>query len=259
MAKRKAGEHLATLGLGGYASDDAEDDAEEDGVGVVKLLGAYNGGDSESSEVNGENGPNESPGLGPGSDNIEVESSESPGSRTGEDPPLSPANGVNASPPRHPLDELPLELRNPPPGDCKPDLKEKFSKFLRIKKSQGSSVNEQLRRSKGYRNPDFLNQCVQYFNVCDVGSNFPKEVFDPSNVQLEDTPGELMKQMAEQVQRRQKEQAEKGRIEFTKGATQQPPVPTASASGQSRAAQDKPPTSSSAQARRSKWDNVPIR
>ena len=46
-------------------------------------------------------------------------------------------------------------------------------------KNAGRSFNEELRKSKGYRNPDFLQRAVKYQEIDQIGSCFKKEIFDP--------------------------------------------------------------------------------
>ena len=55
---------------------------------------------------------------------------------------------------------------------------QKFAKYL-VLKNAGRSFNEELRKSKGYRNPDFLQRAVKYKEIDQIGSCFKKEIFDP--------------------------------------------------------------------------------
>lgn len=43
----------------------------------------------------------------------------------------------------------------------------------------GRNFNETLRKSKGYRNPDFLQHAVSYQEIDQLGTCFSKDVFDP--------------------------------------------------------------------------------
>jgi hypothetical protein len=54
----------------------------------------------------------------------------------------------------------------------------KFAKYLALKRT-GKSLNEQLRNTKGYRNPDFLQSAVRHYDIDHIGSCFKKEIFDP--------------------------------------------------------------------------------
>lgn len=262
MSKRKAGEHLSTLGLGGYASDEEEEEepADDEGAGIVTLLGSY-GGDDVQSDV-------ESKQEGDSAD--EMVDTDKPVSGTGElegNPESSPESHVdggdkdsNGKPHTSSLNHfqaLPPEIRDPPQGQCKQELQDKFMKYVEIKRSRGTSVNEQLRKSKGYRNPDFLRQCQEHFGIIETGSNFPTAVFDPTGLPPEDFSEALVKQLETQVAKRQREQQEKGRIEFAKGGVQQP-VPVQHGQRPTHV-QDKTVATGAVGSRRSKWDNVPGR
>jgi hypothetical protein len=54
----------------------------------------------------------------------------------------------------------------------------KFTKYSKLKEA-GRSVNEDLRNSKGYRNPDFLQHAVTHENIDQIGSCFRLDIFNP--------------------------------------------------------------------------------
>jgi hypothetical protein len=43
-------------------------------------------------------------------------------------------------------------------------------------------VLQSIRSNKEFGNPYILNKVVEHFNIDQFGTNFPKEVFDPSDV-----------------------------------------------------------------------------
>ena len=63
---------------------------------------------------------------------------------------------------------------------------EKFRRYLAMKERRGMSFNAALRDSKGYRNPDFMQQAVAMQEIDEIGSCFPKHVFDPHGLPEED-------------------------------------------------------------------------
>jgi uncharacterized protein YozE (UPF0346 family) len=65
------------------------------------------------------------------------------------------------------------------------DTQTKITKYLELK-AQGRSINTELRKSKGYRNPDFLQKIVEHFNIDEKRSHFAKDVFDPTAFPPED-------------------------------------------------------------------------
>ncbi len=54
----------------------------------------------------------------------------------------------------------------------------KFTKYSKLKEA-GRSFNEELRNSKGYRNPDFLQHAVTHENIDQIGSCFKPDIFNP--------------------------------------------------------------------------------
>lgn len=77
------------------------------------------------------------------------------------------------------VDEAVDDFLPPPPQEkCSEALQTRFTRYLALKNS-GRSFNEDLRNSKGYRNPDFLQRAVRYQEIDQIGSCFNKEVFDP--------------------------------------------------------------------------------
>eukprot|EP00976_Prorocentrum_cordatum_P109692 1195061-Prorocentrum_minimum.AAC.8 len=77
-----------------------------------------------------------------------------------------------------------VELPDKPEKPCSAELQvepprmAKINKYLELK-AQGRSINNELRKSKGYRNPDFLQKITTHFNIKELQSHFPKDVFDP--------------------------------------------------------------------------------
>lgn len=65
---------------------------------------------------------------------------------------------------------------------------EKVAKFLRVKQMQNREIKSELRQSRAYRNPSFLQKMVEHSDIKEFGSNLPAEVFDPDNLHEEVTP-----------------------------------------------------------------------
>jgi len=78
-----------------------------------------------------------------------------------------------------------VELPPPPEAECKEELQAKIVKYLELK-AQGRSINSELRKSKGYRNPDFLQKIVKHFDIKEQWSHFPTNVFDPTGYPPDD-------------------------------------------------------------------------
>lgn len=74
----------------------------------------------------------------------------------------------------------------PPPSEDPVDseLAAKVSKFLALKK-QGTHFNDILMRNKSFNNPHIYAKLVDFVEVDETGSNFPKNMWDPHDVQPE--------------------------------------------------------------------------
>lgn len=74
----------------------------------------------------------------------------------------------------------------PPPSEDPVDseLAAKISKFLALKK-QGTHFNDILMRNKSFNNPHIYAKLVEFVDVDETGTNFPKNIWDPHDVQPE--------------------------------------------------------------------------
>jgi len=70
----------------------------------------------------------------------------------------------------------------PPPSEpCDPDLEAKVMKFHLLKR-QGKHFNDSLMQSKAFRNPHIYAKLVQFVDIQETATNFPKEMWDPFDV-----------------------------------------------------------------------------
>ncbi|KAF8609121.1 HCNGP-domain-containing protein [Ceratobasidium sp. AG-I] len=74
----------------------------------------------------------------------------------------------------------------PPPSEDTVDseLAAKVAKFLALKK-QGTHFNDILMRNKSFNNPHIYAKLVDFVDVDETGTNFPKNMWDPHDVQPE--------------------------------------------------------------------------
>lgn len=64
------------------------------------------------------------------------------------------------------------------------ELAAKVAKFLALKK-QGTHFNDILMRNKSFNNPHIYAKLVDFVDVDETGTNFPKNMWDPHDVQPE--------------------------------------------------------------------------
>ncbi|GLI61282.1 hypothetical protein VaNZ11_003631 [Volvox africanus] len=225
--KRKH-EAVGALGLGGYASDDEEEDGSQDHGPEDSMEDKLENVDDkriflpnylsrESLDLN------EVESLEAGSlddqrrqcpDGLETSGAEVDGGKGGASGRLEPDN---------PLSRLPPELRDPLPTTCSEELQARFAQYLDKLRTKGISLTDSITHRKDFRNPDFLQKLVDHFHVQEHGSAFPPEVFDPESLPTEDTIDQLIKALEREQERRarlreQQSAAGTARIDFTKGS-----------------------------------------
>ena len=72
-----------------------------------------------------------------------------------------------------------FEIPPSPPMDAVTEVVEKYRGFVQ-KAHEGQCVNDYIRYSKNFRNPDHLEKLVAYMDVLENGTNYPPERYDPS-------------------------------------------------------------------------------
>lgn len=94
------------------------------------------------------------------------------------------------------VDPLADLLLPPPPKKCPASLQKKTSKHL--------NFNHELRKSKGYRNPSFMERVIEYMEIDEIGSYFDKSIFDPHGYHPEDFYDALGLEFTHQQVKRQR-------------------------------------------------------
>ena len=139
---------------------------------------------------------------------------------TGDDPaappgpaPAPPRTRVARSAPAAYLATVSIPPR--PRGECTlvtssgDSLQSKVERWLELKRG-GVEINDQLRRSRGFRNPDFLAGATTHFGVDERGTMFAPDVFDPSALRGEDFYDHLAQAQKREAERRERERRERG-------------------------------------------------
>ncbi|XP_031504880.1 uncharacterized protein LOC116267334 [Nymphaea colorata] len=124
------------------------------------------------------------------------------------------------------MDPLEKFLPPPPSAKCSAELQAKIVKFLGLMNA-GRNFNEELRKSKGYRNPDFLQHAVSYQEIDQLGTCFRKDVFDPYGYDKSDYYDEIEAEMKRELERKEQEKKKNQKIEFAQGGLLPTPVVTA--------------------------------
>ncbi|KAI7842049.1 hypothetical protein COHA_004248 [Chlorella ohadii] len=119
-----------------------------------------------------------------------------------------------------PLALLPPEMRQPPEGEGYPDVQARIEHWLYLQRTRGRYMNEEIRKSRGYRNPEFFAKMVEHLEIDQYGTSFAPEVFDPKSLPPEDYLDALQREWAAEDERRKAARAAgQGRVEFHKSSS----------------------------------------
>ncbi|KAL4428668.1 hypothetical protein ABPG77_009774 [Micractinium sp. CCAP 211/92] len=241
---------MAALGglLGAYGSDEEDeelhevegaqqtgqvvllqDDEDEEGAGGLDLSHLTSGAAAERAVAAGGGaaaGP--APALteqqeaaaaagaarGDGTAPMDADAAAPEGAAGGDEQP--PAEAANAEG----MAGLPPEMREPPPGECDPDIQARVANWLHIQRTRGKYINQDIRKSRGYRNPEFFAKMVEHLEIDQYGTSFAPDVFDPKSLPKEDFLDALQREWAAEEERRKAARAAgHGRVEFHKSAS----------------------------------------
>ena len=60
-----------------------------------------------------------------------------------------------------------------------PEVEQAIENHLKRKKEKSINLTEKIRQDKDFGNPGILQKIVDHFKIDEIGSNFPKDLFDP--------------------------------------------------------------------------------
>jgi len=103
----------------------------------------------------------------------------------------------------------------PPPATAQPDEKLviKLKKYHDIR-STGKTINQQLKSSKAFRNPDILEKLVVYCDILEIGSNYPKHLFDPEGYTESDFYDSLADAQNKCAEKKEAEKQGRTKVDF---------------------------------------------
>ncbi|XP_013827918.1 SAP30-binding protein isoform X3 [Ovis aries] len=150
----------------------------------------------------------------------------------------------------------PDEIKIPPepPGRCSNHLQDKIQKLYERKIKEGMDMNYIIQRKKEFRNPSIYEKLIQFCAIDELGTNYPKDMFDPHGWSEDSYYEALAKAQKIEMDKLEKAKKERTKIEFVtgtkKGTTTNAPATTTTTA--STAVAD-------AQKRKSKWDSaIPV-
>ncbi|XP_069510862.1 SAP30-binding protein isoform X1 [Ambystoma mexicanum] len=149
-----------------------------------------------------------------------------------------------------------IKIPSEPPGRCSNHLQDKIQKLYEKKMKEGMDMNLVIQRKKEFRNPSIYEKLIQYCSIDELGTNYPKDMFDPHGWSEDSYYEALAKAQKIEMEKLEKAKKERTKIEFVTG-TKKGTVTTTSTT--TTTASNTAGTGADAQKRKSKWDSaVPV-
>ncbi|XP_050972832.1 SAP30-binding protein isoform X2 [Labeo rohita] len=113
----------------------------------------------------------------------------------------------------------PDEIRIPPepPGRCSSHLQEKIFKLYERKLHGDFDTNSHIQKKKEFRNPSIYEKLIQFCSIDELGTNYPKDMFDPHGWSEDSYYEALAKAQKVEMDKLEKAKKEKTKIEFVTG------------------------------------------
>ncbi|XP_048870139.1 SAP30-binding protein [Brienomyrus brachyistius] len=149
----------------------------------------------------------------------------------------------------------PDEIRIPPepPGRCSSHLQEKIQKLYERKLHGNFDTNFHIQNKKEFRNPSIYEKLIQFCSIDELGTNYPKDMFDPHGWSEDSYYEALAKAQKVEMDKLEKAKKERTKIEFVTGTKKGTTTSAASTTNTTSTA------ATDAQKRKSKWDSaVPV-
>ncbi|ERE69123.1 SAP30-binding protein [Cricetulus griseus] len=150
----------------------------------------------------------------------------------------------------------PDEIKIPPepPGRCSNHLQDKIQKLYERKIKEGMDMNYIIQRKKEFRNPSIYEKLIQFCAIDELGTNYPKDMFDPHGWSEDSYYEALAKAQKIEMDKLEKAKKERTKIEFVTG-TKKGTTTNATAATTTTAST----AVADAQKRKSKWDSaIPV-
>ncbi|XP_068120223.1 SAP30-binding protein [Hyperolius riggenbachi] len=144
-----------------------------------------------------------------------------------------------------------IKIPPEPPGRCSNHLQEKIHKLYERKLKEGTDMNQIIQKKKEFRNPSIYEKLIQFCSIDELGTNYPKDMFDPHGWSEDSYYEALAKAQKIEMDKLEKAKKERTKIEFVtgtkKGTTTSATTGTTSTTTTATA---------DAQKRKSKWDSA---
>lgn len=125
-----------------------------------------------------------------------------------------------------------------PKGRCSKKLQDKIAKYYR----KNLDMNASIQNRKDFRNPSIYEKLISYLGIDELGTNYPKDVYNPHGWDESSYYESLAKAQKEEMAKREKEKKERTKVEFVSGVAKKPKL------------QDQAGQPEEDRKRKSKWD-----
>ncbi|MED6249405.1 SAP30-binding protein, partial [Ataeniobius toweri] len=153
----------------------------------------------------------------------------------------------------------PDQIRIPPEpqGRCSSQLQEKISKLYERKLHGDFDTNSHIQKKKEFRNPSIYEKLIQFCGIDELGTNYPKDMFDSHGWSEDSYYEALAKAQKVEMDKLEKAKKERTKIEFVT-ATKKGTNPSSTAASTTSSSTTTTATAD-AQKRKSKWDSaIPV-
>ncbi|EPQ18973.1 SAP30-binding protein [Myotis brandtii] len=148
----------------------------------------------------------------------------------------------------------PQELVGPLAFPTMSDVRDKIQKLYERKMKEGMDMNYMIQRKKEFRNPSIYEKLIQFCAIDELGTNYPKDMFDPHGWSEDSYYEALAKAQKVEMDKLEKAKKERTKIEFVTG-TKKGTTTNATATTTTTAST----AVADAQKRKSKWDSaIPV-
>uniref|UniRef100_A0A3B4BDU9 Uncharacterized protein n=1 Tax=Periophthalmus magnuspinnatus TaxID=409849 RepID=A0A3B4BDU9_9GOBI len=126
---------------------------------------------------------------------------------------------------------------------------EKIHKLYERKLHGNFDTNSHIQKKKEFRNPSIYEKLIQFCSIDELGTNYPKDMFDPHGWSEDSFYEALAKAQKVEMDKLEKAKKERTKIEFVTGTKKGTNASSTTAST----------ASTDAQKRKSKWDSaIPV-
>ncbi|XP_035998388.1 SAP30-binding protein isoform X3 [Fundulus heteroclitus] len=154
---------------------------------------------------------------------------------------------------------LPDDIRIPPEpaGRCSSQLQEKIFKLYERRVHGDFDTNSHIQKKKEFRNPSIYEKLIQFCGIDELGTNYPKDMFDPHGWSEDSYYEALAKAQKVEMDKLEKAKKERTKIEFVTGTKKGSNASSTAASTTSSSTTTT--ATADAQKRKSKWDSaIPV-